>query len=48
MYQVCARIKECRVALLKVRGLHNLNSGKAVGEVIDQLKILLNAVGERD
>lgn len=33
MFQVCGRIKSCRVALLKMKEEHQLNSGKAIREL---------------
>lgn len=30
MFQVCARIKECRIGLLKLWNQHKMNSGKAI------------------
>lgn len=33
MFQVCGRIKSCRVALLKMKREHQINSGKAIREL---------------
>lgn len=38
MVQVCARIKQCRVVLLKLKAAHNLNSKKAIQEKKTKLK----------
>lgn len=48
MFQVCARIKECRLALLKLRGMQNLNSSKAIRDIKGQMKDLQRVGGNRD
>lgn len=48
MYQVCNRIKSCRVALLKLKGLHHLNSGKAIQAIKDKMIVMLLEGGARN
>lgn len=40
MFQVCARVKECKIALLKMQGLQNLNSGKSIWDIKRQMEVL--------
>lgn len=48
MFQVCKKIKELRVALLKMRGMQLLNSGKEIRELKGKMEAMQNARGDRD
>lgn len=48
MFQVCNRIKECRMELLKLRGLHMLNSGQAISKLKNRMTEMQRAGGARN
>lgn len=48
MFQVCERIKNCRVASLKLKETHHMNSGKAIAKKERKLLAMQEAGGERD
>lgn len=48
MYQLCGRIKSCRVALLKLKGLHQLNSGNAIQRIKQKMSAMQLEGGNRN
>lgn len=48
MFQVCARIKECRVTLLKMKGELSLNAGHTIKTVKNEMLAMQHQGGNRD
>lgn len=48
MFQVCERIKSCRVALLKLRSQHKMNSNQAIHDIKMKVDFMQNEEGSRD
>lgn len=39
MYQVCERVRNCRIALLKLKGMVHLNFGQAIREIKGKMEV---------
>lgn len=48
MFQVCTRIKQCRLALLQLKRHHQLNSGRAIQDIKNQMVQLQDLGGFRN
>lgn len=48
MFQVCRRIRACRIALLKLKGLLHLSSGQAICDIKRKMELMQNEGGSRD